>query len=335
MTREEGKTLPEARGEVGRADQHPAVHRRRRRQARRPARAVRARSRLHPDPAASARRHRADHAVELPDRHSRVEDLSRADRRQRRRAEAVGPRAALRAAARRSAGRSRRDERRAQPCHGPRLEGRRRDRREPRRAGDLVHGIGRHRQRDCRRGGEAARPRAARNGRQEPDDRPGRRRHPRRRQRRRERRVLLDGAALHRDLSRHRRGGDSRAVHRGAGRADACAQGRQRPRGGHRNRPVDRRQAAGHGARLRRHRRGRGREACSYGGTRLTDGAVLARLLLVAGRPGRRRARDARGAGGDLRACACGDAGAIAGSRRSSSPTASGSGCRPRSAPDR
>ena len=174
--------------------------------------------------------------------------------------EAVGSRAALRAAARRSAGRSRRDERRAQPCHGPRLEGRRRDRREPRGARDLVHGIGGHRQRDCRRGGEAARARSARNGRQEPDDRPGRRRHPRRRQRRRERRVLLDGAALHRDLSRHRRRGDSRAVHRGAGRADACAQGRQRTRGGHRDRPVDRRQAAGHGARLRRHRRRRRRE---------------------------------------------------------------------------
>ena len=35
MTREEGKTLPEARGEVGRADQHPALLRRRRRAARR------------------------------------------------------------------------------------------------------------------------------------------------------------------------------------------------------------------------------------------------------------------------------------------------------------
>ena len=70
-------------------DQHPALLRRRRRAARRPARAIRARSRVHPDPAAPARRRRADHAVELPDRDPGVEDRARADRRQRRRPEAV------------------------------------------------------------------------------------------------------------------------------------------------------------------------------------------------------------------------------------------------------
>ena len=42
------------------------------------------------------------------------------------------------------------------------------------------------------------------------------------RQRRRERRVLLDRAALHRHLARDRRGADCRRVHRGAGRADAA-----------------------------------------------------------------------------------------------------------------
>ena len=44
----------------------------------------------------AARRRRADHAVELPDRDPDVEDRPRADRRQRRRPEAVRPGAALR-----------------------------------------------------------------------------------------------------------------------------------------------------------------------------------------------------------------------------------------------
>ena len=64
-------------------------------------------------------------------------------------------------------------------------------------------------------------------------------------------------------------------------------------------------------------------------------GPARPRLLLVAGRADRRRARDARGAGRDLRARAGGAAGAIDSITRSRSPTASGSGCRPPSARDR
>ena len=97
MTREEGKTLPEARGEVGRAINILRYCRRRRRPAGRAARAVGARPRVHPDQAAPARRGRADHAVELSDRDPGVEDGTGADRRERRRAEAVRPGAALRA----------------------------------------------------------------------------------------------------------------------------------------------------------------------------------------------------------------------------------------------
>ena len=84
----------------------------------------------------------------------------------------------------------------------------------------LVHrlGRGRPRHREDRRG--AARARAARNGRQESDDRAGRR-GPRRRGRLRvERRVLLDRSALHRHQPRHRRKADRRGVPRSPARAD-------------------------------------------------------------------------------------------------------------------
>ena len=75
-------------------------------------------------------------------------------------------------------------------------------------------GLGADRQRHRRRGRQAAGARAARDGRQEPHHRARRRRHPRRRQRRRQRRVLLDRTALHRHLAGHRRGADRRALHR-------------------------------------------------------------------------------------------------------------------------
>ena len=71
----------------------------------------------------------------------------------------------------------------------------------------LVHRLGRRRQGHRRGRRRAAGARPARDGRQEPDHRAGRRRPRRRRRLRAERRVLLDRPALHRDQPRHRREG--------------------------------------------------------------------------------------------------------------------------------
>ncbi len=74
LAREEGKTLPEAIGEVARAGNIFKVLRRRcLRQAGETLQSVRPRRRRGSHPRA-ARRGRADHSVELPDRHPRLED---------------------------------------------------------------------------------------------------------------------------------------------------------------------------------------------------------------------------------------------------------------------
>ena len=101
LAREEGKTLPEARGEVVRAAPDPQVLRRRRAAAARPGARLRASGhRGHRDPRAGGRRQR-HHAVELPDRHPRVEDRAGAGVRQHGRVQARRPRPGERVGARR------------------------------------------------------------------------------------------------------------------------------------------------------------------------------------------------------------------------------------------
>ena len=120
--------------------------------------------------------------VELPDRDPVLEDDARPGRRQHRRVQAVVGDAAVRDPARRAHGRGGLPGRHRQPRHRVGGRGGRRDRRQPRRAGDLVHGLVRHRARHRGAGGppaEAGQPRARR---QERRRRPARRRpRPRRR----------------------------------------------------------------------------------------------------------------------------------------------------------
>ena len=105
MTREEGKTLPEAKGEVRRAINIFRYFAGEGARHAGPADAVRARPRVRVRHPQAARRRRADHAVELPERDSRLEARARARRRQHRGAEARLGRAAQRVAAGRGAGR--------------------------------------------------------------------------------------------------------------------------------------------------------------------------------------------------------------------------------------
>ena len=149
MTREEGKTLPEARGEVGRAinilryvggegarlggELAPSERDRVFIQTRR--RPLGVVGLITP--------------VELSHRDSDVEDRAGAHLRQRRRAQALRPGAAVRGAAGRGAARSRRHQGRHQPGHRAGIEGRQRAGHQPGGEGHLVHGIRGHRQRHC------------------------------------------------------------------------------------------------------------------------------------------------------------------------------------------
>ena len=90
LVAEEGKTLAEAKRRGAAGDRRAAL-------LRRPGLARRGRRAAQRDagddgghPPGAAGRRRPDHAVELPDRHPRLEDGARADQRQRRRAQAGG-----------------------------------------------------------------------------------------------------------------------------------------------------------------------------------------------------------------------------------------------------
>ena len=208
LAREEGKTLPEAIGEVDprRAD-FRFLRRRGAAHSRREARQRAARCRHRTD-ARGGRRRRHHRAVEFPDRHSRLEDRARARLRQLRPVQAGRSRAGLGARARRDHRARRRAQGRVQPGDGPRLGGRPDDARPPPYRRDHLHRIGRHR---AQGGGGLRRAHAqvpARNGRQEPAGRARRRRPQDRRRMRGQRRVFLDRPALHRLFAphRHRRG---------------------------------------------------------------------------------------------------------------------------------
>ena len=91
------------------------------------------------------RRHRPDHAVELPDRDPGLEDRAGAGLRQLRRVQAGRPGAGQRLGAGRDHRRCRRARRRVQPGDGPRLGGRRGLRRQQGCRRHHLHRLGRHR----------------------------------------------------------------------------------------------------------------------------------------------------------------------------------------------
>ena len=106
----------------------------------------------------------------------------------------------------------------------------------------------------CTRGLQAAPADPARNGRQEPDHRAGRRGFQLRRRERRERGVLFDRPEVHGHQPRHCRRADLRPLRRRAGGAHAEAESRQRHAARHRHRPVRRPGADGDRAALHRDR---------------------------------------------------------------------------------
>ena len=166
------------------------------------------------DHARAGRRRRHDHAVELPDRDSRVEDRAGARLRQLRRVQAGGPRARLRVGAGRDHLAHRPAPRRVQSRHGTRLGRRRCVRQLARRRCDQLHRLGADRQGDRAHGDRDDEEAAARDGRQESAGR-ARRRQPRRRgQCVAAERVLLDRPALHGLVAAHRHRGHPRPLRR-------------------------------------------------------------------------------------------------------------------------
>ena len=152
---------------------------------------------LHAPPA--ARRRRADHALELPDRDPRLEARPGAHPRQHGRVEARLRGAAHRPPRRGGVRRGGAAGGRPQRAHRRRLEGRRRARPAPGRARDLVHRLRAGRPRGARRGDRPQLPRAARARRPESARRDGRRRARPRRRGRLRRRLLVGGAEVHGD----------------------------------------------------------------------------------------------------------------------------------------
>ena len=219
MTREEGKTLPEAKGEVRRSInifRYFAGE-----GSRMPGMLVpsRARPRAHVRHPQTDRRGGADHAVEFPERDSRLEAGARADLRQHRGRQARVGGAAQRLAHRGGAARGGRSEGRGQ------LRGRLGRRTRPGAGGcqaaqgRLFHRILRDRQLAARRGIQAPAAHPARNGRQESHHRAGRRRFQLRRRKRGERRVLFHRPEVHRHQPRHRGRRDLRPLRRRRGGA--------------------------------------------------------------------------------------------------------------------
>ena len=177
--------------------------------------------------AAPARRRRAHHALELPDRDPGLEARAGTDLRQHARPQARVRGAADGAPRRRVLRRGRAPGGRAQRAHRLGLEGGRRDRLERRRARDLVHRLRARRPLGPRGGDRARLPRPARARRPQPADRdrgggarPCRRGVVRRR-------VLVGRTEVHRDAAHPRRGLGLRRVPREAARARRRREGRR------------------------------------------------------------------------------------------------------------
>ena len=172
-----------------------------------------------------------------------------------------------------------------------------------------------------RRRAPGARP--ARDGRQEPDHRAGRRRPRRRRRLRAERRVLLDRPALHRDQPRDRREGRSSRpfLERLVARAEKLKIGDPRDPSTELGPAIDEKQLEDDAA-LSRHGQAGRRDA----GPRRrapVDGAARARLVQPAGDHDRRRVRVEAGPGGSVRPAARHHRGQGLRATRSRSPTTS------------
>ena len=173
---------------------------------------LRAAGRRGRDHARSARRHRADHALELPHRDSRVEDRAGAVLRQLRGVQARRPRAGLRPCAVRHHLPLGASPGRVQPRDGPRRDGRR-DLPAPQgRLGHQLHRLGRHGPQGGGRLHRAFRQVPARDERQEPAGRARRRRPQDRGRSGGAGRLLLDRAALHGVLAPDRDRGHPRPL---------------------------------------------------------------------------------------------------------------------------
>ena len=173
---------------------------------------------------------------------------------------------------------------------------RRRPRRRPRGARPHVHRVVRRRDRRLRARGAALRARPAGDGRQEPDDRAGRRRPGPGREARRHGRLRPDRPELHGHEPRHRGGGRRRPLRRGSGGGRRGAVRRRRPGGRCPDGPGGERAAAGDRPQLHRDRQERGRRAARRGRPRRRR-----RSLRAADRLRRRRRPQPPGAGGGLR----------------------------------
>ena len=252
---------PKRGGDVQEAIDMAQLHGRRGPPALRPDDAVRAAQQVRDVDPPAGRPVRADHRLEFPDGGAVVEDLPGPDLRQHRGAQAGRGSAALGRQLRADAGRRRPAGRRGQPRDRRWRRGRRAPGRPSRHPRRLVHRIDRDRPARERGGGAVVQEGPPRDGRQERDHRPGRRR-PRAGGRRLPvGRLRHDRAAVHRGQPRHRPEGHLPPLPRALRRAGAGAEGRQRPRARRPDGAVDHRGAAAEGRRLRRHRPARGRHA--------------------------------------------------------------------------
>ena len=213
------------------------------------------------DAAQARRRHRADHAVELPDRDSDLEARARADLRQHRRPQARVRGAAHRPAHRRGVRGGGAAAGRAQRPHRPRLDRRRRARAGHARARDLLHRLRRDRPLRARRRDAARQARPARARRAQPAARARGRRHRPRGRGDVRRRVLVGGPEVHGDATHLRPGRGLRHVQDRAARAHRARQGRRPARSRRRGRPDREREAVrrDHGRDRARESRGRHR----------------------------------------------------------------------------
>ena len=192
------------RGRARRAD--PALRRERGLPLRRRALRAGGDRRAGVDAAQARRRHRAHHAVELPDRDPDLEARARADLRQHRRPEARVRGAAHGPAHRRGVRGGGAAARRAQRPHRPRLDRRRGARAGHARARDLVHRLRRDRPLRARRRDAARQARPARARRAQPAARARRRRHRPRGRGDVCRRVLVRRPEVHGDATHLRAG---------------------------------------------------------------------------------------------------------------------------------
>ena len=223
MTREMGKVVAETGGDVQEAIDMAQLMAGEGRRLYGQTTPVRAAQQVRDVDPPAGRPVRADHRLELPDRGALLEDLPGPDLRQHRGAQAGRGSAALGRQLRADAGRRRPAARRGQPRDRRWRRRRRAARRPSRHPRRLVHRIDRDRPARERGGGAVVQEGPPRDGRQERDHRP-RRRRPRAGGRRLPvGRLRHDRAAVHRGQPRHRPEGHLPPLPRALRRAGAGA----------------------------------------------------------------------------------------------------------------